>query len=108
MKRLLPLFLFSAYSLFSFAQKKPGSSAPSRQTNILETPGNHAGPGPRCASDAHLNQLVNKYPAYLQTIKQANRLLNDEVKRRVEQRLFPNTYPQAPGPVVIPVVVHIV
>jgi hypothetical protein len=108
MKRILPLFLFFAYSLFSFAQKKPNSSAPSSQTNILQTPDNQSGPGPRCVSDVHLNQLVNKYPAYLQTIKQANRLLNDEVKRRVEQRLFPNTFPQASGPVVIPVVVHIV
>ena len=108
MKRLLPLFLFSAYSLFSFAQKKGGSREPSRQSDLQQIPGNHAGPGPRCASDAHLNQLVDKYPAYLQTIKQANRLLNDEVKRRVQQRLFPNTFPQASGPVVIPVVVHIV
>ncbi len=103
MKRiLLPVFLFSC--LLSTAQKK--------STNKSSSPVNQSNPSiqvaPRCANDAYLQKVSAKYPSYLNSIKQSNNLLNSEVRKRLDQRLFNKQAPLASTPVIIPVVVHIV
>ena len=100
MKRLRTLLLFVIICIHSYAQQKvinqpvSGTSQPSRPD--------------RCATDIHLEQSVKQTPAYQKTITEANRLLNQEVKRRIDLSFQRRTTVQSPLPVTIPVVIHIV
>src|SRR5688572_15136673 len=62
----------------------------------------------KCANDIYLQQVIKKYPSYTKTINASNQLLTREVKKKLQLKKLNRNFSVSSGPVIIPVVVHIV